>query len=421
MNLCEKLQLNPFVSATVDLPLQSCTDDIKTKLAQAAGASNAYFTHDVTGRLVSPLLLTFETDVFNSKFSGIGKYTFNHDGHDYTAVKLNVRQKEGKKTDDNKVYSKNVRRIKPFSGADPTPSGESTMSEWVSLAQDLVDHDTHFEDSDKYYILRNTLIKDALTLVSGLECEDNPQTLITNISLAYGYSQSDDQLLYELRQTLQANLEKPSVLWARLQTISLRIKRQMSDFDIDKERFLQFFQALSSQDFDLMDNHLHLADLRKTKSYPKYGEFMANLQVIERDKLERNKRTVQRNVKSALVTVQEVPQAPTVCAASVSNEKTPAAANVSATSAGLRDSHAPDGHKNQKFGQSNYKPKQENSQDKPKKQFNLDKVECYNCKNKGHRYGQCGIPLSKECLDKIEEQRQKTVARNKQRQTSASN
>ena len=90
MNLCEKLQLNPFVSASVDIPQKLCTDDIKTKFAQAAGASQANFSHDVTGKAVSPLLLTFSTSDFNSKFGGNGKHTFTVDGHDYIAVKLNV-------------------------------------------------------------------------------------------------------------------------------------------------------------------------------------------------------------------------------------------------------------------------------------------------------------------------------------------
>ena len=56
-----------------------------------------------------------------------------------------------------KVMSKHTRHFKYFSGVVPIGSGKLTFEEWVSLAQDMIDHDFNLKGIEKFYVLRNSL------------------------------------------------------------------------------------------------------------------------------------------------------------------------------------------------------------------------------------------------------------------------
>ncbi len=247
-----------------------------------------------------------------------------------------------------------------------------------------------------FYILRNSLFKNALTTIASSDLNFSPQELVDTIRMTYGYSHSAQHLTYEFHKVEQKDLEKPSALWTRLQTLGNQIKRIEPSFDLGMERFKQFKFALNSTDHELLDTHYGI-ESKYEQDYPDYVDFLQKIQIFERDKRERMDRNKRNGIRSALVAVESQPVSSPVSlpvnlnATMATNTQAPAAAaklspnNIQEAEAGVmafslqrNDSHA----KNQ-----GYKPqfdKQHQKKDKPKRT-----ITCFNCNEEGHRYNKC--------------------------------
>ena len=131
----------------------------------------------------------------------------------------------------------------------------------------------------------------------------DPQELVNTILMTYGYSHSASHLEYEFHNIEQKDLEKPSSLWTRLQTMGNQIKSLDSSFNLEVEQFRQFKFALNAHDHELLDTHYGLEQADCDNKYPSYGAFLQQIQIFERDKRERLDRSA--GVRSAFVSVQQ--------------------------------------------------------------------------------------------------------------------
>ncbi len=401
-------------------PEFTLTNDIEAKILTATKAAAMHMTHDIAGDRLERIILEYDTkEKYTQMFGKLDKVTVKIADQSYDmlrvmvsdfAVKDDFKSVEERQKDlkDSKVIPKHIRKLKNFSGITPVPAGESTCDEWVSLAQDMIDYDLHLNPVEKFYIMRNSLVKDALTLISSSTLDFNPQELVNTIMMTYGYSHSAEHLTYEFHKVEQKDLEKPSSLSTRLQTLGNRIKRLDDKFNLDVERFRQFKFALCAHDYELFNTHFALEQTAESGHYPSYGSLLQQIQVFERDKRERMDRNKHAGVCSALVSVQETQSVSTLKAAPSTQVQTAAAsgatiastttktdeteARVLATTMQSNDSHASNQFNNtnkQRFNQADNSKFQR--KDKPKRT-----VQCYNCNQEGHRYSKCPKPFDKD-------------------------
>ncbi len=413
MELCRVKCLNPFLCGVIVDRELAAKEDIDDKILTVSHAIGVHRTHDIAGNVMDMIVLEYDKkETFKQMFQQSDKIFIKVAEKSYQLERVRVsdcskpqdaktlqdRQKELKKS---KVISKNVRKIKPFSGITPIPAGESCCEDWVDLAQDMIDYDIHLSSVELFCVLRNSLFKNALTTVASSDLNFDPQELVDTIKMTYGYSHSAEHLTYEFHKVEQKDLEKPSALWTRLQTLGNQIKRIDSKFDLSMERFKQFKFALNPIDHELLDTHYGIEHKYEQGQFPDYVDFLQHIQVFERDKRERMDRNKRNGIRSALVTVETQSVNPTVSQPTKVNTtltasiQTPAAsatppptniqgadAEVMAVTMQRNDSHA---------NHQQYKPqydKQRQKKEKPKRIIN-----CYNCNEEGHRYTKCPKPF----------------------------
>ncbi len=403
MDVCEVKRLNPF-SCGIFEHKKAVSWDIKNDFCTAAGAVDLHFAYDVAGNMLDKCILEFDRTGYEKSLVLKQSHVFSFNKIEFTVtpVKLGeyLQPKQKSTEKESKVLSKYTRRFKQFSGITPPASGECSITEWVPLALDLLENDRRLEDWEKFYILRNSLTRNALTLVSTSVKHGNPRLLIKLISQSYGYEHTCTKLEYDFYKVEQDDLEKPSALWARLQQLACDLKRHDSELDIQKVVFTQFKWALCAVDLDILNPILDLDSIERNKSWPDYAEFLERLQIIELNKDERKSRSTHRRVRSALVsvdlqqgaccahiqnnasaippTVLPSPQTPVVVPQPQPqlNVQTPAA-DVVVNPIQLTDTHRDDNKHQQPQQRKKFRKKKER------------KLVCYNCDTEGHRSNEC--------------------------------
>ncbi len=410
MDLCRVKCLNPFLCGVIVDRELAAKEDIDDKILTVSHAIAVHRTHDIAGNVMDLMVLQFDKkETFNQVFQRNDIVFIKVAEKSYQLEKVRVgdvsrpqdaktmqdRQKEMKQS---KVISKNVRKIKPFSGITPIPAGESCCEDWVDLAQDMIDYDIHLSSVELFCVLRNSLFKNALTTVASSDLKYDPQELVNTIKMTYGYSHSAEHLMYEFHKVEQKDLEKPSALWTRLQTLGNQIKRIDSKFDLCMERFKQFKFALNPIDHELLDTHYGIESKYDEGNFPDYVEFLQHIQTFERDKRERLDRNKRNGIRSALVTVES--QSVNTVVSQPTNVNTNLTASIqtppaSATPSPLNTQGADaevlavtmqrnDSHANHQSFKPHYDRQQRQKKEKPKRIIN-----CYNCNEEGHRYSKC--------------------------------
>ncbi len=90
-----------------------------------------------------------------------------------------------------------IRRLKPFSGAGKPGPGECNITDWIAAARQLMEPDVPRTDVERLRFMKNSLVKDALTLVISGDVR-TPQGLLEMNSKAYGAHRSSEQLQFKL-------------------------------------------------------------------------------------------------------------------------------------------------------------------------------------------------------------------------------
>ena len=391
LSVCRSLKLSPWLTAILEIDIANLKDDEVTDLVSCAKASKLHYLYQIDGSYMSKVLLEFDDAGFSKAFGKQDSCDISFGQDKYKVESLYaILKSQNKASADPKPdsYKKSfTRKIKHFSGKEPIGPGECGVSEWMVLAQDVVDHDSKLTNKEKLDFLRSTLISDALQLLSTcLDDIQDGQSLINLIARTYGGAVSTEQLEYEFRQTTQLDREKPSMYWARLQQALVKWdKSTKSNIKYDSLRLCQFVWGLCPTDSDLLGVRLKLDSLVSAKEYPEYGDFLEKLQVIERERRERGIRAGHNKVRSGLVNLEEglseieslklkVAQLSTQASQEMVQE-TVNVANMTATSQVAQNPHK------QRYQES--KPKGPRSKGQKKKK------PCWNCEATDHHLARC--------------------------------
>ncbi len=425
MDLCRNKCLNPFLCAVIIDRELALKEDIADKLLATSKAVNIHHTHDIAGNIMDMIVLEYDKkDIYDQVFQHNDRVNLKLQDKSYNLDRVMVSsvmkppeaktiEERKKEVKESKVIPKNVRKVKVFSGVTPIPSGESNCDDWVDVAQDMIDYDIHLSSVELFYILRNSLYKNALTTVaSSTSSNCSPQELVDTIKMTYGHSHSVQHLTYEFHKVEQLDLERPSALWTRLQNLGRQIKRQDPMFNLDMERFNQFKFALNSTDHELLDTHYGIESSYNDGNFPEFVDFLHKIQLFERDKRERLNRNKRSACRSALVTVDEGIKSPVTVSSITATPQAPAAtapppqstqeaeAGVMAFSMQGNDSHA--NHQKKHF--------EKQKKEKPKRI-----ITCYNCDKEGHRYTDCPLEFNEKTFkinfDKAKQRRKEFEAR----------
>ncbi len=185
-----------------------------------------------------------------------------------------------------------IRRIKPFSGCEKVGAGECDVFEWVAVATEIVEHEDTMAPCQKLRYLKNSLVKDALTLVATNTNIYNPVELIDLISRTYGVARTAKRLWTDFYRLKQEKGEKPSAYLTRIQKHLLEIER-VSPTQVQNQaesRIMQFSQGLRKMDYDTLCLHMNLQTYEKVGNYPQYSQLLLLVQEVERDRVERVQR-----------------------------------------------------------------------------------------------------------------------------------
>ena len=312
LKTCKLFDLNPLITAIAEIDTNNFADTEVSGLAKLANADKTHRLYELNGKFMLSVLFEYNAASFNKHFGTVSSIdiTVKQEQYKVETVYSRITSSPPAKQDTKPEHYKKMftRKIKHFSGTDPVGQGECSVSEWLVLAQDVVDHDTKLTDREKLDYLRSTLIGDALQLLSScLDSVQDGQCLINMIARTYGGELSCEQLEYEFRQKTQADREKPSLYWARLQQALVKWNKSSTTakIDMDKLRFCQFVWGLCPTDSDLLGVRLNLSTMISTCDYPYYSKFLEQLQVIERERRERCCRAGNSKVRSGLVNVDE--------------------------------------------------------------------------------------------------------------------
>ena len=399
IDLCKTFGVNPLQAAwsevsTTVMKEQGFADD----LAKHLDAKQVFLTYKCDGSQSERILVSFEATTFCKLLGDQKRYEFQF--NDTKVCLHNIATLFGepevqKTTSKEEKVKKFLRKIKPFSGRDRPAGGECCVSEWLVLAQDIVDNARDYSALEKIDYLRNTLVGFALQLFTSTTSEiDTPQDVIDLIARTYGGSVSLDQLFFEFHQITQNNKEKPSVLWARLQTKLLEIQKTFKCDEVDKKRFIQFKWGLCPADHDILATRLDFEIIVQTGDFPHYANFLKDLQCFERERAERNSRSVKSKVTSALVSTQSEQE---VC--ELKHEVDSLKCKVETPSVGLVAGLSVNSKSKYSSGKKS-KDTHCSSEKKTHKKSLKFLGECWNCEEIGHRFPQCTKPFNAESVAK---------------------
>lgn len=294
MDICEKYGIQPWHCVIIEdyiVPLMGdgWEDKVKADLGDFGKVIIPHPIFSVIGELEDRLLMEFDTKAAYETFRQGHKVAVEVDGEAYdltyvmdAITKPEVRAQSSLKT------PQLIRRIKPFSGADKPAGGESSVSEWLSVANDVCDDNAELSNRDKFRLLKNSLVSSALQLVS-ISGVTTAIEIVDLIKTTYGASLSIEQLHFQFFQLKQKEGEKPSAFLARLQALLTEIHRIDHTYlgDISGLRLARFKWGLRPNDYDLLKMHADLDRLGIGMSYP---ELLHAVQAVERNRYERCER-----------------------------------------------------------------------------------------------------------------------------------
>ena len=299
MELCEDYQIPPFYCVVVEeyeLPKADTVDEsVKLASKQIATTLQNFKLFPIYGANGAPkhsLLCQMMTkDAFTKLKQLVSGGQIDIDGISHP-IKF-VYDATCKSRRDHSPYRKvPLRKLKLFSGAVKLSGGEVDAHEWLSQATDLVDNEKELKEGEKMRILRNSLVKQALTLVTSSEV-NTCKELMDLIALTYGEAHSAAHLRYKFYQMQQSAAETASCFLSRLQD-TLKEYGRMDPTICSQEaelRFKVFTEGLRPDYYDLMNIHLGLEGLMATSNFPDFPKFLWMVQSFERNRRERFERT----------------------------------------------------------------------------------------------------------------------------------
>ncbi len=301
MELCRLLNIKPYHAVVItglDLPSKGSTAKEVTEaviplIKDDVGdvAANYYIIHSPTGDITDKMVLEFSNEASQRAFEDKVEQGIIKLNNKNCKVQSAYRDVPAAAPVEGKREMQLIRRLKPFSGAGKPGPGECSITDWIAAARQLMEPDVPLTDAERLRFMKNSLIKDALTLVLSGNVR-TPQDLLDMISKSYGAHRSPEQLRFKLYQLKQEDKERPSSFLARIQAIIAEIDTIEHGFlgDNDYIRLLQFHMGLQVDDHNQLNVYCNIKERLHTKQYPIFPDLFQMVQDYEREQEERNER-----------------------------------------------------------------------------------------------------------------------------------
>ncbi len=301
MELCRLLDIKPYRAVVITglgLPGHGSTaKEVKEKLIPlikddvADNTAVYHIIHSPTGAVTDKLILEFSSENSQSNFESNAVQGFVKLIDKQCKIESVFRDTSAAAPVEGKREMQLIRRLKPFSGAGKPGPGECNITDWIAAARQLMEPDVPLTDAERLRFMKNSLVKDALTLVLSGNVK-TPQELLDMISKAYGAHRSAEQLRFKLYQMKQEERERPSGFLARLQAVIAEIDTLKKDFlgDNDYVRLLQFHMGLQLEDHNLLNVYCNINTRLQQKKFLNFPELFQMVQDYEREQDERNER-----------------------------------------------------------------------------------------------------------------------------------
>ena len=299
MDLCEDYGIPPFFCLVVqeyELPTADTVADsvalIKKRIATCIDEFVVHPIFSATGSAKNCILLQCENRksfVSAKQLVSGGMITLH--GSEYPVTEVYEHATTPRK--DHSPHRKiPFRKLKLFSGMEKVGGGEVDAREWLSQANDLIENEKDLKEIEKMRILRNSLIKQALLLVSSSEV-NTCRELLDLIALTYGEAHSAAHLRFKFYQMQQSPGESASSFLTRLQDTLKEYSRVDPSIKIVEAeiRFKVFIEGLKPDYYDLMNIHMGLEFMLTRMEYPDYSVLLRMVQSFERNRRERFERS----------------------------------------------------------------------------------------------------------------------------------
>ncbi len=193
MELCRLLDIKPYRAVVITgLGLTgygSTAKEVKDKviplIGDAVGDMGAtyHIIHSPTGEVADRLLLEFSNEVSQVEFEGATVQGFLKLGAKQCKIEPVFRDTSAAAPVEGKREMQLIRLLKPFSGAGKPGPGECNITDWIAGARQFMEPDVPLTDVERLRFMKNSLVKDALTLVLSGNVR-TPQGLLKMISKA---------------------------------------------------------------------------------------------------------------------------------------------------------------------------------------------------------------------------------------------
>ena len=301
MDLCEDYGIPPFFCLVVqeyELPkADSVKDSVALAKKQIAASIDKCIVHPLFGASGQPknsiLLQCEDRESFAIAKELICDGYIQLKDLTYPISYVYERTPTFAQKSENIPYQKvPLRKLKLFSGSEKVGSGEVDAREWLSQANDLIENEKQLQEKEKMRILRNSLIKHALLLISSSEV-NTCREILDLIALTYGEAHSAAHLRFKFYQMQQGPSESASTFLSRLQeTLKEYARVDVSIKQVEPEiRFKVFTEGLRPDYFDLMNIHIGLEMIDYRKDYPDFPTLLRLVQSFERNRRERFERS----------------------------------------------------------------------------------------------------------------------------------
>ena len=141
------------------------------------------------------------------------------------------------------------RKLRCFSGAKSLSRDEDSYPVWIEHVKGQMDEWQDLDDSERRKRIREALHPPASSIISDLRLENpnaNSQDYLRALDLAFGDTDSDDELFVRFHNTVVAEDEPPSDYLARLQYILRQVVRRVvvKAQDANRSRLQQFIRGV---------------------------------------------------------------------------------------------------------------------------------------------------------------------------------
>ena len=299
MDLCEDYGIPPFFCLVVkeyELPTaDTVADSVKLITKRIATNIDKFVVHPIfgaTGQAKNCILIQCEDrQSFAAAKQLVSGGVITLHGNNFPVSMVYDQACTPRK--DHSPYRKvPLRKLKLFSGAEKVGGGEVDAREWLSQANDLIDNERELKEHEKMRILRNSLIKQALLLVSSSEV-NTCKELLDLIALTYGEAHSAAHLRFKFYQMQQNSSESASLFLSRLQDTLKEYGRVDNSIHVCEPeiRFKVFTEGLKPDFYDLMNIHLGLERMLAEENFPDFPNLLRMVQSFERNRRERFERS----------------------------------------------------------------------------------------------------------------------------------